>query len=138
MAANDYCAEFLCIMISLPFTYGFVNNRWCREIDVMLEKKKGVRKIHLLRIIGLLEADFNTALKFFFASQMQHACEENGMSTEQYGSRKNRTSIDAAMIKLLSFECARSKRSTIGEIIYDKKACYDRMIPALSNLHARK
>ena len=42
------------------------------------------------------------------------------------------------MIKLLSFECARSKRSTIGEIIYDKKACYDRMIPALSNLHARK
>ena len=23
MAASDYCAEFLCIMISLPFIYGF-------------------------------------------------------------------------------------------------------------------
>ena len=105
MAACDYCAEFLFIMVSLPFMYGFVNNRWTREIDVMLEKKKGVRKIHLLRIIGLLEADFNTALKFFSASQMQHVAEEEGLSDEQCGSRKNRTSIDAAMVKLLTFEC---------------------------------
>ena len=48
MAESDYCAEFLCIMISLPFVYGFTNDRWLREIDVMLGKKKGVRKIHLL------------------------------------------------------------------------------------------
>ena len=32
-----------------------------------MEKKPGVRKIHQLRIIGLLEADFNTALKLIFA-----------------------------------------------------------------------
>ena len=106
MAMSDYCAEFLCIMTSLPFMFGFANNRWLREVDVMLEKKKGVRKIHLLRIIGLLEADFNTALKFFIASQMQAAAEINGISGEQWGSRKNRTSINAAMIKLLTFECA--------------------------------
>ena len=82
MAARDYCAEFLCIMISLPFVYGFSNDRWLREIDVMLEKKKGVRKIHLLRIIGLLEADFNTALKFFFANKMMIIAEEHGLSDE--------------------------------------------------------
>jgi len=82
MATSDYCAEFLCIMISLPFVYGFPNDRWLREIDVMLEKKKGVRKIHLLRIIGLLEADFNTALKFFFANKMMIIAEEHGLSDE--------------------------------------------------------
>ncbi|KAL7524344.1 hypothetical protein ACHAXR_000536 [Thalassiosira sp. AJA248-18] len=60
-------------MISLPFIYGFANTRWLQETDVMLEKKKGVRKIHILRIIGLLEADFNTALKFFFSVGMQYA-----------------------------------------------------------------
>ena len=88
MAASDYCAEFLCIMISLPFVYGFPNDRWLREIDVMLEKKKGVRKIHLLRIIGLLEADFNTALKFFFANKMIIIAKENGLSDEQHVLRK--------------------------------------------------
>ena len=118
--------------------FGFANNRWLREVDVMLEKKKGVRKIHLLRIIGLLEADFNTALKFFIASQIQAAAEINGISGEQWGSRKNRTSIDAAMIKLLTFECARIKRSTIAEVSYDKKACYDRMRIGQSNILGRK
>ena len=65
-------------MISMPFMYGFVNDRWLREIDVMLEKNKGVRTIHLLWIIGLLEADFNTVLIFFFANQMMIIVEENG------------------------------------------------------------
>ena len=77
-----------------------------REIYVMLQKKKGVRKIHLLRIIGLLEADFNTVLKFFFTNQMMIIAEENGLFDEQHGLRKKRTCTDAAMIKLLTFECA--------------------------------
>ena len=72
LAEQDDFAEFLCVMISLPFMYGFPNPRWSNEVDVMLEKKAGVRKIHLLRIIGLLEADFNTALKYFFAKRMMH------------------------------------------------------------------
>jgi hypothetical protein len=48
-------------MMSLPFEYGFVKERWTNLIDVMLEKKTGQRKIHMLQIIALLEADWNTA-----------------------------------------------------------------------------
>ena len=88
MSLSDYCSEFLCIMTSLIFIYGFVNKRWLRCIDVMLEKKKGVRKIHTLRIMGLLKADFQTALRYFFAVQMQSPMESNGLSDEQHGSRK--------------------------------------------------
>jgi hypothetical protein len=65
-------------MISMPFMYGFVNDRCLREIDVMLEKNKGVRTIHLLWIIGLLEVDFNTVLNFLFANQMMIIVEGNG------------------------------------------------------------
>ena len=104
----------------------------------MLEKKKGVRKIHLLRIIGLLEADFNTALKFFFANQMMIIAEENGLSDEQHGLRKNQTCTDVAMIKLLTFECARGKKSTIGEVSYDCKVCFDRVERSQSNILAQK
>eukprot|EP00956_Cyclotella_meneghiniana_P043637 scaffold280626_cov142-Cyclotella_meneghiniana.AAC.1 len=75
--------------MSLPFLYGFANDRWCNEIDVMLEKKPGIRKIHMRRIIGLLHADFNTALKFLFAKQMMQNAENLGLSDEQWGSRKN-------------------------------------------------
>ena len=69
-AKDDGLASSFAIMMSLPFQYVFVNKRWCKAKDVMLEKKPGVRMIHQLRIIGLLEADFNTALKLIFARKM--------------------------------------------------------------------
>ena len=89
-------------MMSLPLQYGFVNNRWCKATDVMLGKKPGVRKIHQLHIIGLLEADFNTALKLIFARKMMRNAETSGISEEQWGGCPNRTELDTACKKLLT------------------------------------
>ncbi|KAL7505232.1 hypothetical protein ACHAXN_004474 [Cyclotella atomus] len=138
MAAQDDMAEFLCIMISLPFMYGFACERWLHAIDVMLEKKKGIRKIHMLRIIGLIEADFNTALKFYFAYKMMENAGQDGLTDEQWGGRRNRSSVDAAMLKLLTFECAQIKKATIADTMYDLVACFDRMKARLSNVIAQR
>ncbi|KAL7553353.1 hypothetical protein ACHAWF_018682 [Thalassiosira exigua] len=138
LASDDECAEFLCVMLSMPFLFGFVNPRWLNEIDVMLEKKKGVRWIHVLRIIGLLEADFNTALKYFFSCAMMQNAEANGLSDEQWGSRNNRTAIDAGFKKLLTYENARVMKSTMAEGSHDVRACYDMMAPSQSNVYAQK
>jgi len=48
-------------MIHLPFTQGFKNNRWAHCLDVMLEKHKGMSHLHQLRIIRLIEANFDIA-----------------------------------------------------------------------------
>ena len=85
LAKEDDLAEWLAIMMSLPFLYGFVNERWTKVVDIMLEKKPGVRKIHLLRIIRILEADFNTALKILFARKLMLIAETNGLNDEQWG-----------------------------------------------------
>eukprot|EP01082_Thalassiosira_pseudonana_P005722 g5250.t1 g5250 contig2:87008-89119(+) len=139
MAADPAMAKFLSIMISLPFIYGFACDRWTNAIDVMLMKKKNNCKIHMLRIIGLLEADLNTALKFFFAKRMMWNAEATGeVSNEQWGGRKNMSSIDAAMLKCLTFESARITGDTISSIYYDNASCFDRMHPEISNIIAQK
>ncbi|KAL3796822.1 hypothetical protein ACHAWO_002060 [Cyclotella atomus] len=102
------------------------------------QEKAGVRNIHLLRIIGLLEADFNTALKYFFAKKMMTNAEHIGISDEQWGSRKHRSSVDAAMLKLLMFETARVKRATLAGTYYDLVANYDRIFKSISNLFAQR
>ena len=44
VAREDDLAQWLSIMMSLPFMYGFVNKRWATIIDVMIEKKKMFEK----------------------------------------------------------------------------------------------
>ena len=73
----------------------------------MLEKKQGVRKINQLRIIGLMEADFNTALKLLFAKKMIYNAEQSGISGEQWKGRPNRTALDTAVRKILTLDYAR-------------------------------
>jgi hypothetical protein len=100
----------------------------------MLEKKKGVRRIHMLRIIALLEADFNTALKILFAKRLMDNAENVGLSEEQWGSRRNRMALDPAMKNLMTFEYGRYMRATIAMFAADLTACFDRVYPALSNV----
>ena len=78
LAKEDDVASWLSIMMSLPFMHGFTTQRWTKMVDVMLEKKRGIRKIHLLRIIGILEADFNTALKTLFARKLMTLAKSAG------------------------------------------------------------
>eukprot|EP00956_Cyclotella_meneghiniana_P033092 scaffold93176_cov89-Cyclotella_meneghiniana.AAC.1 len=125
-------------MMSLPFMYGFVNERWTKVIDVMLEKKQGNRKIHMLRIIALLEADFNTALKILFSQKLIKNAEKAGLNDEQWGSRKDRMAMDPAMRNLMAFEYGRYMRIVIAMFAADLTACFDRMFPSLSNVSAGK
>jgi hypothetical protein len=67
-------------------------------IDVMLEKKPGVRNIHMLRIIGLVCPEFSTALSYFIGHLRQKNFEVTQPTEEQHGSSHNRQSIKAAML----------------------------------------
>ena len=85
IASDNELSAYMVIMMRLPFMYGFKNDRWAKCIDVMLEKKAGVQRIHQLRIIGLVEADFNSALKIYFAKHMIANSEKSNLTEEQWG-----------------------------------------------------
>jgi len=57
--------------------------RWENAIDVMLERKLGVQIIHLILIIGLVEADFNIAMKIMFAKKLMWQAENLGIAPDQ-------------------------------------------------------
>ena len=138
MAKSNYLSSFLCILVSLPFVYGFANERWTSMIDCMLEKKPGVHKIHTMRIIGLVCPEFNTCLKYFIGHNMQYNYENSSPSSEQHAYRANRQSVEGAMRKLLSMEGARHGRITMAAQLHDSKACFDRLLREESNIYARK
>ena len=120
------------IMMSLPFQYGFVNDRWCKAI------KPWVRKIHQLHIIGLLEADFNTALKLIFSWKMMRNAETSINNEEQWGGHPNCTALDTTCKKILTLEYPRTTYKTIAMFANDATVCFDRIVPGLSSRIARK
>lgn len=138
IARSDFISSFAAVLLSLPFTYGFVNTHWTHMSDFMLEKKPGVRHIHTLRIIGKVAAEFNTCLKFFIGHQAMHNFEASNPCDAQHGFRPNRSSVDAAMLKLLTFECSRMQRSTVGMVQHDMASHFDRMYPAMTSIYGQK
>ncbi|KAL9183002.1 hypothetical protein ACHAXT_004789 [Thalassiosira profunda] len=134
MALHPFLAKFQSILISLPFVYGFSNRFWEEMTDYMLEKKPGDRRIHRMRIIGLVCPEFNTALKHF-ARQFMHNYEASEPSDFQHGARPHRQAQDLAMIKLCTYETSRAGYLPIATTQYDASACFDRLYPEISNLN---
>ena len=134
---EDFC-EYLAIMMSLPFQYGFTNKRWENAIEVMLEKKPNMRKIHLMRIIALVEADFNTALKIMYARKLMWNAEQSGISTDQWGGRPNRSAPDCATRKLVYWEYGRYMKIPLASFFGDLASCFDRMKTSLSSIVAMR
>jgi hypothetical protein len=106
--------------------------------DFMLEKKPGARQIHLLRIIGKVPAEFNTCLKLIIGKQARDNFENTNTCDEQHGFRPNRSSQDAMMLKLLTFECARMQKYVIGSLQHDMAAHFDRISPEMTATTASK
>ncbi|KAL7524976.1 hypothetical protein ACHAWF_006946 [Thalassiosira exigua] len=55
-------------------------------------------------------------------------------SDEQWGFRRDRTAINAALVKLLTYEVSRTAVLTIGDTQCDNSQCFDRIWPEFLNI----
>lgn len=134
---EDFCI-LLSVMMALPFMYEFSNKRWQHAIDAMLKKLTGVRHIHLMRIIGLVEPDYNCGLKFYYADRLMKNAEASGLSSNQLGGRANRSAPACATRKLLTLESSRITKTSIGFGSADKSNCFDRLTNEITNVVSKK
>lgn len=81
-------------MINLPVGNGFSPSRWQVIVNAMLEKIPGKPLLHKLRVIHILEADYNLALKEIFGCRLMQNCEVFGtLGDRQDGFRKGRSTM---------------------------------------------
>eukprot|EP00957_Ditylum_brightwellii_P199792 15230846-Ditylum_brightwellii.AAC.1 len=94
-----------CIMITLPFQYGFTPERWLKAIDVMLEKDLDSPKLHRLRIIVIIEANMNMIMKVIWARHLVPQAERHDyISRVQFGKRTGKTALDALLLKITTMD----------------------------------
>jgi hypothetical protein len=125
---SKYLSEIDTIMANLPYIYGFSPQRWKKGLDVMLEKKPGVRQVSSLRAILLYEADFNQNNKRLGREMLFRAEKHKAVAAEQFGSRKHLSAIDQSLNKALTFDIWRQLRQCGALCSNDAKSCYDRIV----------
>ena len=126
-------------LMTLPFKYSFAPKRWCKTVQVMLEKNPGSPWSHRLRIIELFDAQLNAAMQMVFGKRMVHnAVDNETIHPSAFGSVPGRNAQDALLEKLISYDMLRIERKNGAIFDCDAKGCYDRILPGFSTLHTRR
>lgn len=137
-AHNDTLANFDRMILELCLKTGHVLPRWKKGTDIMIPKKADSLRIDQLRTICLLAADWNFGNKLLSRRIMAQAEKCHTIAPEQYGSRKNKSSIGHATSKSLLYDIQRQKKQDSALLILDAKACYDRIPLHLASLCLRR
>jgi Reverse transcriptase (RNA-dependent DNA polymerase) len=117
---------------------GYSLERWQQGIDVMIPKKQDSLRVDKLRTIVLKKADFNFLNKIIGRRIMQQAEEACSIAPEQFGSRKQKSSITNALNKLLTTDILRQEHRNFSLITLDAKACYDRIAPPVASVALKR
>jgi hypothetical protein len=113
--------------------------RWQVVHNFAIEKIPGFPLIQELRVIHLMEADWNLILKFFTGRQVLHAAiQQNTTTYEQAGGRTGRRAIDEVVQTIMNYETCNLQRLCGGITYNDAKSCYDRIPENLANISALK
>jgi hypothetical protein len=130
--------ELFTKLVNIPVHNGFVPDRWCKSITVMIEKDPGSPRIEQLHIIHLFEADYNFSLKLLWGQQMVHWGEDaEVLGNQQDGSRPGQQALNSVHKKNLSFDLSRILQTALALFDNDASGCYDWIVVALATIAAR-
>ena len=89
--------EMHAVFVDIAWNSGYSPKPWQKGLTVMLKKKQGVILVNKLRVILLMEADFNFANKTIFGHRMMHFAEDrNEIAKECAGSRQHHDNVTTA------------------------------------------
>jgi hypothetical protein len=105
----------------------------------MLEKSPGNPLLHKLRVIHILEADFNLTLKAIFGRRLMKNCEKHGTIGDlKDGFRKERSTTRTLLHNELINDYNKRLRMDNYVGMTDIPGCFDRILPSIISLLNRK
>ena len=99
-------------LLNYAIQFGYSFDKWKCIVNTMLEKDKGIPKIHQLRVLHLYEADYNLLLGMKWRQVLHHAAAQGLLNDGCYGSQPGKEATDALIIRELEYEISRLTRKS--------------------------
>lgn len=124
---DDNIVAIDALLRGLPLEMGFAPQLWCNITDIEILKKSNVYDVDQMRLIQLMDAEFNMNNKMIGKRMIAQAEITGTIPKDQYGSRKHHRSITAALNKRITMDIWRQKRQSGAIAMIDAQGCFDRI-----------
>lgn len=136
---SPFLSDIHALLTETSFRAGYPLLRWQHGLQVILEKKPGVRLVSKLRAILLMEADFNFGNKLLIGSRMMKQARTSGsIPPELYGGVKGKRADLMALSRRLYLDILRQKRRPAAIASVDAESCYDRISHTAASLACQR
>ena len=122
--ASKQVAHLHALKSTLVVNNGIVLDRWARGLLVMLEKLFGCALITKLRLILLMEANFNATNKIVYGNRMLYNVRKYHLMPKEIYSEKNRLADDGTLVKVLFYDIVRQTKLPAGISAVDADNCH--------------
>jgi hypothetical protein len=125
--------------LNWAITYNHTYERWKKVVNALIEKIPGQPFTNKLRVIHLLESDFNMMVGIIWGRRMVFHCEnKNLLNDGQYGSRPGRRCQDLLVQKDSTLSIWRMARQDGVLFDNDAKSCFDRIVMTLGSIRSQQ
>ena len=126
-------------LINIAIEHGHVYGRWTRIVNAMIEKIPGRPILNKLRVIHLIESDFNLLTGILWGRRLMASGESAGeFGEEQGGSRKDRRAQEILLFKHMVYSVVRLTKTNCASFDNDAKSCYDRIVMLFASLCSQR
>ena len=95
-------------------------------------------RIDKLRVIHLLEADYNFVLKLVWGNRLLRRAQENRLISSAQHAHPGHMAQSAVLSKVLSYDLIRLARKIAASMDNDAAGCYDKIVPPHKNICYRR
>jgi hypothetical protein len=121
-------------LVNLILQSGQSIKRWQKCDNICIPKRNDNRAIDKFRNIHIFKCDLNAVLATKWKEAIHKSEEQGLLCKSQFGSCSEKSSQIPVLIKILQHDICRMTRRQYGQINYDAKACYDRILPNLASI----
>jgi hypothetical protein len=106
--------------------------------NFIIPKKANSRQIKQFRNIHIYEADWNAMISIKWKEALKKSEECHMIQSNQFRSRKQKSTMHPLQLEISQLEISRRRRQQYGQINYDARACYDRILLNIAAMASRK